>query len=42
MASELERRRLSEVAEEISREIGNADESWRDAAGRAMGGAAAR
>ena len=36
MANELERRRLSEVAEEISQEIGNADESWRDAAGRAI------
>jgi hypothetical protein len=36
MSNELERRRLSEVAEEISQEIGNADESWRDAAGHAI------
>ena len=36
MPNELARRRLSEVAEEINQEIGNADDSWRDAVGHTV------
>jgi len=36
MARELERRRLSEVAQEINQETSSADESWRDALGHAI------